>query len=97
MYIKTNNQTYPCGGFYPSWDEVRYRLTGESLPETLGETVELCQDDGFVLATKTVGDYQRWELAGNTLVLTNRPIPEPVPDPEPVADLTPAADGEGDA
>lgn len=82
MYIKTNENTYPCGGFYPSVGEVRFRLDGDDLPETLGETVELCQDDGFVMAAVTVADYERWEIAGNTLVLTNRPVPEPVHDPE---------------
>lgn len=88
MYIATNNKTYPCSG-YRSGDEVRIRLTGESLPETLGETVELCQDDGFVMDTVTVADFARWEMAGNTLVLTNRPVPEPVPDPGPTEEEPP--------
>lgn len=83
MYIKTNGKNYPCVGYSPGEDEVRYRLAGDDLPEAPGETVELCQDDGFVLATQAAADYERWELDGSTLVLTNRPVPEPTPEPEP--------------
>lgn len=83
MYIATNNKTYPCVGCTSGAGEVRFRLMDDTKPETLGDTVELCQDNGFVLRTETVADYARWEMAGNTLVLTNRPVPEPVPDPGP--------------
>lgn len=82
MYIKTNNKTYPCLGFRVDHDapmEARFQLEGENLPSKLGATVELCQDDDFVLASYTVADYARWELAGKTLVLTDRPVPTPVP------------------
>lgn len=86
MYIKTNNNVYPCAGYASGINangDVRFRLTGDTLPETVGETVRLYQNDGFLLATVYAADYARWELAGHTLVLTNRPVPEPVPDPEP--------------
>ncbi len=85
MYIKTNGKTYPCASYAPGELETRYRLTGEAMPETLGETVELYRDDGFVLATQRVADYARWELAGGALTLTNRPVPGPAPEPEPEA------------
>lgn len=84
MYIKTNEQTYSCVRYAPERDEVRFLLTGDELPTKLGETVELHQDDGFLLATQTVADYARWAVEGRTLVLTNRPVPAPVPEPEPV-------------
>lgn len=86
MYIKTNNKTYPCVGFRSGprvFNDVHFDLTVESFPETLGDTVELCQDDGFVMDTVTVADFARWGMVCNTLVLTNRPVPEPVPDPVP--------------
>ena len=83
MYVMTNGQQYPCVGFKDAGDEVRLILSGDALPESPGETVELYQDDGFLLASKTVADYERWEMAGHTLVLTNRPVPEPVPESEP--------------
>lgn len=88
MYIKTNNNVYPCVGYDSgpwTFSEARFRLTGDALPEALGETVELYQDDGFLVVSQRVADYARWELAGHTLVLTNRPVPEPVPEPEPEA------------
>lgn len=86
MYIKTNNNVYPCVGYNVgpwTFSDARFRLMGDELPAELGDTVELYQEDGFLLVTKTVADYARWELAGNTLVLTDRPLPEPVPEPEP--------------
>lgn len=83
MYVMTNGQRYACAGFRDAGDEARLTLSGDALPESLGETVELYQDDGFLLASKTVADYERWEMAGHTLVLTARPVPEPVPEPEP--------------
>lgn len=91
MYIKTNNKVYPCVGYDSRpWtlSDARFRLTGDALPAELGDTVELYQDDGFLLVTKTVADYARWEVEGHTLVLTNRPVPEPVPAPNP-AEPTP--------
>lgn len=82
MYINTNGQTYPCVGYHPGAEQVTFILQGAA-PAQLGDTVELCRDDGFVLATHTVADYSRHEAAGERLSLTNRPVPEPMPDPEP--------------
>lgn len=76
MYIKTNDQTYPCEGYAPQEGHVSF-LLGVDAPEKLGPTVELCQDDGFLLANHTVEDYARHEAAGRRLTLTNRPIPAP--------------------
>ena len=83
MYIKTLNKPYPCRDYLPGTDTVAFGLK-EAAPEELGATVELCTDDGFVMATHTVADWLRWEVQGNTLVLTNLPVPEPIPEPEPV-------------
>lgn len=82
MYIKTANKTYPCWDYRPGVDAVSFALE-DAVPEALGATVGLCTDDGFVMATHTVADWLRWEAEGNTLVLTNLPVPEPVPEPEP--------------
>lgn len=83
MYIKAEANTYPCLGYHPGTDTVTFTLANAA-PETLGNTVELCTDDGFVMASHAVGDWLRWEVQGTTLVLTNLPIPEPIPEPEPV-------------
>lgn len=82
MYINTNGQAYPCVGYHPGAEQVTFDLK-EAAPAQLGDTVELCQDDGFVLATHTVADYARYEAVGKRLTLTNRPVPEPMPDPAP--------------
>lgn len=91
MYIETNGAVYPCVGYRPpavhpeAEKETCFLLAGEDMPEVLGETVELRQDDEFLLATVVVADYARWAVEGHTLVLTDRPVPVPQPDPEPEA------------
>lgn len=82
MHIKTGMDTYPCLGYHPEVDTVSFIL-GDSALVAPGETVELCTDDGFIMATHTVADWLRWEMQGSTLVLTNLPVPEPTPEPEP--------------
>lgn len=82
MKIKTNGVDYPCLDYRPGEDTSIFYLD-DAVPEELGATVELCTDDGFVMASHAVGDWRRWEVQGNTLVLTNLPVPEPVPEPEP--------------
>ena len=82
MHIKTEANTYPCRGYHPGTDTVTFILT-DAAPETMGEPVELCTDDGFVMATHAVAEWLRWEVQGNTLVLTNLPVPQPIPEPEP--------------
>lgn len=83
MYVMTNGQQYPCAGFKDAGDEARLTLSGDDVPSALSDMVRLHQDDGYMLRCLTVADYARWEMAGHTLVLTNRPVPEPVPEPEP--------------
>lgn len=85
MYIETNGQRYPCTYAVVGGDPVCLTLP-EGVPETLGETVGLYQDDGFEMLVIAVGDYQRREVTGGTLVLTNQPEPEPSPKPDPVPD-----------
>lgn len=85
MYIKTNGQRYRCTGA-PSLEgeELRFLLP-EGGPEALGETVGLYDDGGFLLREMDVRGYARYEMAGDVLVITNRPEPDPVPEPEPPA------------
>lgn len=85
MYIKTGSNAYPCTGYCPYADEVRFTLTGD-IPVELGETVQLHQDDDFLLAEHTVADFARWEAVGGVLLLTNRPKAEPQ---EPAEEATP--------
>lgn len=82
MYIKTNETNYPCVGYTQREGLAVFQLRDEA-PETAGETVELYQDDGFLLAAHTVTDYLRWELSGSALILTDTPVSEPGEEPEP--------------
>lgn len=82
MYIKIGGKTYPCMDYRTGADTISFALNG-AVPETLGDTVELCADDGFVMIKQTVADWLRWEAQANTLVLTNLPVPESGPEPYP--------------
>lgn len=82
MHIKTGGNTYPCRDYWPGTDTISFPLDG-AVPEELGDTIELCTEDGFVMLTQTVTDWLRWEVRGGALVLTNAPVPEPGPEPEP--------------
>lgn len=88
MYIKTNDQRYRCTGTpVLSGETLRFTLP-DGGPEELGATVGLYQEDGFPLREVDVSGYLRWEMAGDTLVITNLPKaepvePGPVPEPEP--------------
>lgn len=89
MYIRTNGMNYPCLGYGQRDGLAIFRLSTET-PEQLGETVELYQDNEFLLAEHTVSDYLRWELSAGALILTNAPVAEAVPEPEetePMPDL----------
>lgn len=79
MHIKTGGNTFPCLDYCPGPDSISFDLI-EAVPETLGDTVELCADDGFVMVKQTVADWLRWEVHGGALVLTNAPVTEPVED-----------------
>lgn len=81
MHIKTANKTYPCRDYLSGEETVIFYLA-EAVPEELGESVELYQDNGFVMAAHTVADWLRWEVRGTALVLTNLPVQESVVDVE---------------
>lgn len=82
MYIKTNSAQYPCAGYQCGPVSVSFVLP-DSVPETLGETVELWAEDGFLMASQRVADCLRWEVSGNCLILTNAPETPTAPEPEP--------------
>lgn len=77
MYIKINNQTYPCSRRIVSSDEVKY--LGIQTEPVIGEIVELFRDDGFEMAEDDVSGYARRVYENGTLTYTNKPEPEPMP------------------
>lgn len=89
MYIKTNGRRYRCTGVPAlEGEELRFLLP-DGGPEALGETVGLYDDGGFLLREMDVRGYAWHEMAGDVLVITNRPEPVPVPEPEPApAEMT---------
>lgn len=79
MYIKINNQTYPCSRRIVSSDEVKY-LGIQTEPVT-GDAVTLYRDDGFEMAVDHVDGFARRIYSGTTLTYTDKPEPEPEPTP----------------
>lgn len=57
---------------------------GPELGEGPTGVLRLCVDDGFEMKSIDVSGYLRWEMVGDTLTITNEPVPEPPPTPEPV-------------
>jgi len=91
MYITNETNQYPCTGYIPSGDTVRYTgVEGVTLPVT--GAVTLCADDGFELAKQDTGGFARQTLEDGILTLTNEPEPVPVPAPEPLPQPPSAAD-----
>lgn len=81
MYITNNNIRYPCAGYSPAQDTVRYSgVEGLALPAT--GSVTLYRDDGFELAAVSAADFARQTYEGGVLTLTNAPEVVPV-EPEP--------------
>lgn len=84
MKLLINGTAYTCTGRPSFMDPVFFELPGDK-PGTgaLGETLILQDNDGNVLREITVMDFSRWYIAGDILVGTNAPVPEPVtPEPE---------------
>lgn len=79
MFIKINNEHYPCSRRIVSDGEVKY--LGIQTEPVIGETVELFRDDGFEMAVDAVSSYARRIYSGTTLTYTNKPEPEPEPTP----------------
>ena len=83
MYLETNSQRFRCTGIPTlEGDPLRFCLP-DGGPEELGGTVGLYTDDGFLLREVDVSGYARHERTGDTLVITNQPVPVPGPERSP--------------
>ena len=78
MYIKINNLDYPCRERRVEQNSIYFLgVTGLTMP--ISGTVQLCRNDGFILAEDNTADYQRHVLQGTRLTLTNEPEQPPQP------------------
>ena len=82
MYIKYENQKYPCKCVIAN-ETICYKELPDNFPETVKSEIVLCADDDFVLRTDNTKDYLRQTFENGTLTLTNVPEKEPEPTPEP--------------
>ncbi len=77
MYIKYNNNDYPCT-CQPSKNTVIYRGLNEDFPYPASGEIILCANDGFVMRTDNTADYLRQTFENGVLTLTNLPEVEPI-------------------
>ncbi len=85
MKIITGGLEYPVAAI-PSLGERTVRLPLEAVPEVIGETVTLTDNDSAELCPPwTVADWLRCYLDGNTLVLTQ--MPEAVAEEPPLDEI----------
>lgn len=92
MYITNKAKKYPCTGYHPASNVVRFSgVEGVTLPLT-GSIQLISEDNDLILAIQDCGDYARQVYEGNVLTLTNEPEPVPVPTPKPQAQPPSAAD-----
>lgn len=87
MYIKINERNYPCRGYLDTGNYVQYRLEGP-MPDSVEGVVKLYKGDELFCA-HDVSEFARWEIRGTSLILTNRPVPEPVETPAEGPEPTP--------
>ena len=83
MYIRYNNNDYPCT-CQPSENTVIYRGLNLDFPHPVSGEIVLCANDGFVMRTDNTADYLRQTFFNGVLTLTNMPEIEPVEPVEPI-------------
>ena len=76
MYIRYNNNDYPCT-CQPSKNTVIYRGLNDDFPYPANGEIVLCANDGFVMRTDNTADYLRQTFENGVLTLTNTPEIEP--------------------
>lgn len=73
MYIANKTNTFPCTGYFPTRDTVRFSgIVGLTLPIS-GEIRLVSEDNNLILAIQDCGDYARQSLVDGVLTLTNEP------------------------
>ncbi len=81
MYIINKTKKYPCTGYHPGAQDVRFDVEGVTLP--ISGMVTLSDEDAFELAAIDCGDYARQTYVDGVLTLTNEPERPPQPEPTP--------------
>lgn len=83
MYLMINETRHGVKSRYKpkGRDEVKF-LGVTPAPEEVGGVIAMYRDDGFLLSEDDAGAYERREVVGSVLTLSNEPVPVPV-EPEP--------------
>ena len=86
MYLQIGENRHSVRRRIVYEDAVVY-LSVTPKPVEVAGMIQLCRDDGFVLAEDDAGAYARHTYAGTRLTLTNaaEASPQPKPTPEPQA------------
>lgn len=87
MYLQIGGSRYSVRRRIVYEDAVAY-LSVTPEPVEVAGMIQLCRDDGFVLAEDDAGAYARHMYVGTRLTLTSKPEPVPVPTPAPEPQAT---------
>ena len=87
MYLQIGGSRYSVRRRIVYEDAVAY-LSVTPEPVEVAGMIQLCRDDGFVLAEDDAGAYARHTYVGTRLTLTSKPEPVPVPTPAPEPQAT---------
>ena len=85
MYLTINGTNYTVSKRVVSSDNIKYLGVNPEPPSVSG-TINMYRDDGFLLSSDTVDNFERILFSGTMLQLTNKPeiVPESfVPTPTP--------------
>lgn len=76
MYLLINGNKHTCSRRMVTEDSIKY-LTVEPKPEEISGVIQLCRDEGFLLAEDSADSFERSTYSGTLLTLTNKPEPQP--------------------
>ena len=82
MYLIINGNKYSVSRRIVTNNSIKY-LTVEPKPENISGTIAMYRDDGFLMSEDNADKFKRHTYEGTLLVLTNKPVPVPVPALEP--------------
>lgn len=77
MYLEINGAKYTCFRRITKKDTIKY-LSVTPVVEDITGIAKLYRDDGFLLCEDNLDSYERKNMAGTCLVVTNAPEPAPI-------------------
>lgn len=79
MYLLINGNKHTVSKRIHNKDTIKYLTVSPTVDvEVLTGTIRMYRDDDFLLCEDQVDKYERKTMTGTLLVMTNKPVPQPV-------------------